>query len=282
MGLPAAEVDRRHRWYGRLLVMCLLVLLCFTLPPRWRVVSFVGYGLLPLLLLLALGQPTGRLSFHGTRWQFRLLGIATLVAGVVWAATPLGMRGTGLPVLVLWALFIAWSLVRLLRLLGQETRVSRRVLMGATAGYLLLGLTAGLLFAALETVQPDSFRDLRGVAGSMLSPSRHLAPHSLSAVWSLDFVRINYFAFITLTSTGFGDIIPHTAQAQMATIVVAVLGNLYIAVVMGLLISRLTVQESAEEPPAATAAASLADGQQQALLLRLERLVRHLEQRPLP
>jgi voltage-gated potassium channel len=247
MGAPTSEFNRLHRWYARLLAMCLLVLLCFALPSQWRSVSSVGYGLLPMMLVLSLGRTSQAVPWIGPGWLFRLLGLATTASSVVWTLTPLSARTTGVALLVLWALFIAISLLRLLRLLAQERRVGGSVLMGAAAGYLLLGLTAGLLFAALETVQPGSFIDSRGSQGSVLMPRGLLnAPDPLSAVWSLDFVRINYFAFITLTSTGFGDITPHTAQAQMATIVLAILGNFYIAVVMGILISRLTVQDSAE------------------------------------
>jgi len=253
MGLPRGERIRRHQWYGRLLGVCLLVLVCFALPSQWRSLSSFSYGLLPVMLVLGLGRAHHDVAFLGPGWVFRLLGLATTASSVVWAITPLAMRITGVPLLVLWALFISMSLVRLLRMLARETQVGGNVLMGAAAGYLLLGLTAGLLFAALETVQPGSFTYARGGAGSVLLPRGNLnMPDPLSAVWSLDFVRLNYFAFITLTSTGFGDITPHTPQAQMGTIVVAILGNFYIAVVMGILISRLTVQESAEAGPPET------------------------------
>ncbi len=277
--ISRSELERRHRWYVRLLGMCVLVLLCFTLPERWRVVSTVGYGLLPLMLIAGLGRHYPGVSFPVSNRLFRVLGVATTLSGVLWAVTPLGLRSTGVPLLVLWALFIGWSLLRLPRVLGQETQVSGRVLMGATAGYLLLGLTAGLLFAALETVEPNSFLDARGAAGSVLSPSGEMGPERWTAVWALDFVRLNYFAFITLTSTGYGDIVPHTPQSQMATIVVAILGNFYVAVVMGILISRLTVQESAEDaPPAAQAS----EDHQSRLLQRLEHLVERLEHREKP
>lgn len=289
MAPPASELHHRHRWYVRLLGMCLLVLVCFTLPEKWRVVSNVGYGLLPLILVAGLGRNSSRFSFRTPNRVYRALGVATTASGVLWAVTPIGLRSTGVPLLVLWAVFIGWSLLRLLKMLGQETRVSGRVLMGATAGYLLLGLTAGLLFAALETVQPNSFLDSRGAAGSVLTPPGELSPERWAAVWSLDFVRINYFAFITLTSTGYGDIVPSTAQSQMATIVVAILGNFYVAVVMGILISRLTVQESAEDLPPVLGVKDTGDKkgapdepQQRALISRLEQLVERLERRDRP
>ena len=239
MQISGSELERRHRWYGRLLGMCLVVLLCFTLPQQWRLVSTVGYGLLPLMLAAGLSRPFGRVTFRGPGWLFRLLGMASTGAGVLWALTPVGLRSTGVLLLLLWGIFIGWSLLRLLRMLAQETRVGPQVLMGAAAGYLLLGLTAGLLFAALETVQPNSFHDARETVGSLLLPRGQEAPDRWAAVWTLDFVRLNYFAFITLTSTGFGDIVPTTTLAEMATIVLAILGTFYMAVVMGILILSL-------------------------------------------
>ncbi len=70
-------------------------------------------------------------------------------------------------------------------------------------------------------------------------------------MWALNFVRLNYYAFVTLTTTGFGDISPRTPQAQMLSVAIAVSGVFYVAAVMGVLISRLTVQDSREggQPP---------------------------------
>ena len=73
-------------------------------------------------------------------------------------------------------------------------------------------------------------------------------------VWQFNFVRLNYFAFVSLTTVGFGDITPLTAQAQMASVALSVIGTFYLALVMGLLISRATVQvEQDAETPATRA-----------------------------
>jgi hypothetical protein len=66
-------------------------------------------------------------------------------------------------------------------------------------------------------------------------------------VWSLDFTRIHYFAFVSLTTVGYGDIIPDTPPAQMASVALSISGPLYLAIVMGLLISRYTLQSEQEE-----------------------------------
>jgi hypothetical protein len=58
----------------------------------------------------------------------------------------------------------------------------------------------------------------------------------------LDLSRIYYFAFVSLTTVGYGDIVPTTPTAQMASVALSIAGPLYLAVVMGLLISRYTIQ----------------------------------------
>ncbi|MCP9801094.1 hypothetical protein [Synechococcus sp. RedBA-s] len=62
---------------------------------------------------------------------------------------------------MLTTLFVGWSVLRLAGFLAEEQQVNGRVLMGAASGYLLLGLTAGLLFTGLETIQPGSFSSLQ-------------------------------------------------------------------------------------------------------------------------
>jgi len=61
-------------------------------------------------------------------------------------------------------------------------------------------------------------------------------------VWAVDFVELNYLAFVTLTTTGYGDIHPVTPQTQMLCVLVAITGTTYLALVMGLLISRYTAR----------------------------------------
>ena len=237
--LPAdlSGVMRRHRCYTQLLAVCLAVMVTFVLPKGLNWTAMVGYNLMPLVIIRGLGQPFGRVPFGRVPQRlFRLLGIGAFLSSLVWTLTPVLMRGTGVLMLVLWAAFIGWSSLRLVRGLAQEPEVSEQVLMGALAGYLLVGLTAGLLFSALETVVPGSFTS-GGGSGTAIS----LAPGAegvLSSVWQINFMRLNYFAFVCLTTVGFGDIVPVTQQAQMFSVAVSLLGTTYIALVMGVLISR--------------------------------------------
>ena len=234
---------RRHNGYVSLLITCLGVLICLMLPRGLRQLAVVGYLALPLVLISALGMPIEEGRWPTLRMHlFRLLGFVTWVSSLIWYLTPLSQQGTGVPLLVLWSLLVIWSCERLIRNLALERQINRQVLFGALAGYLLLGLGAGLLFSALETVSPGSFVATRSSKGPLLR-TLGTVPNRSNPVWAVDFVELNYFAFVTLTTTGYGDIHPVTAQTQMVCVLVAIAGTVYLAMVMGLLISRYTARD---------------------------------------
>lgn len=238
-----ATGPRRHH-YRLLLGGCVALLVIFTLPDPWGRLASPGYLVLGAIMLRALGGRGAlggrtRPSRHGSlhRRLYQGTGLATLAVGGLWLFTPLELRGTGVPVVLLWSLFSLWSAQRLIRQLGEERHVDQAVLSGALAGYLMLGLTGGFLSAAVETVAPGSFTGVDLIPGG---------PDGLEPVWRLDFVQLNYFAFVSLTTTGYGDILPVTPTAQMVSIALAVAGNSYLAIVLGLLIGRFSQGDSTD------------------------------------
>lgn len=230
---------RRHRGYLQLLGVCLLQIGLFTLPNPWNRLAAIGYLVLGLLMVRVLGHPDADPAKGGfSRRLFRGVGLAALGVSVLWYLTPLELRRTGLPVMALWGLFSLWSSIRLMRCLALERIINGAVLRGALAGYLMLGLAGGLLCAALETIAPGSFE------GVTLSPAAILVARP---VWHLNFIRLHYYAFVTLTTTGYGDVTAQTPQSQMLSVGLAVGGTFYLVAVLGLLISRYSVQQQSQE-----------------------------------
>jgi voltage-gated potassium channel len=241
------SVRRRQHGYVSLLLTCLGVMACLMLPRGLRQLAAVGYLALPLVLLRTLGLRIDEGTWPTLRMHvYRFLALVTWVTSLVWYLTPVSHRSTGVPLLLLWSLLVLWSCERLVRTLALERRINREVLFGALAGYLLLGLAAGLLFSALETVAPGSFASTRAMDAPVLRWQGANA-NPASPVWAVDFVELNYFAFVTLTTTGYGDIHPVTPQTQMLCVMVAITGTLYLAMVMGVLISRYTARDVEDE-----------------------------------
>ena len=96
--------------------------------------------------------------------------------------------------------------------------VSLDVLYAAVTVYLLLGNTFAALYGAMEVVQPDSF---------IISK----APETAVA-WA----QFMYFSFATLTTLGFGDIVPLTTWAESLVVFEAVVGVLYLTIMMSRLV----------------------------------------------
>ena len=75
---------------------------------------------------------------------YQALGIAALLAQLLWQITPGALGGKREFLLFHLESVAGWSVIRLIERLSQEKKVTSGLLMGAAAGYLLLGLTAGL------------------------------------------------------------------------------------------------------------------------------------------
>ena len=238
--------QRRHRFYSSLLLITVTVMVSYAVPVISSRLSFLGHMLLTLILSVELGGVVSweHRSRHLLDRLYRWLGVACLGTQLIWKLSPEYFRFSGLPLLVLYSLFMGWSLKRLVGCLSREQRVGSRVVAGALAGYLLLGISGGLLLSVLATINPPGFVDNQQAA-SLSLPAVSDSQQSREE-GRTDFININYFAFVSLTTVGYGDIVPVMPSTKMASVGLSVAGPFYIAVVMGVLISRLSQME---EPP---------------------------------
>ena len=194
---------RRDDTQLKLLLLCTVIATVGFAFPRLVWATYIGYSLIALLLTQVMVG-----SSNAPNWSdalYRGLGLMAVVTMWLWLLTPLELIYSGMP------LALSWS-----------------VLVGATAGYLHIGLAAGLVMSALGTIQPGSFQPLEmaNVGDSSVLASARL------------FSAINYYAFVCLTTVGFGDICPMLPLSRMVSVATSVAGPLYLAAVMGVLIGR--------------------------------------------
>lgn len=239
-------------FHPHLLLVCLAVIFSWGLPGSLVQLGSFGNLYLTFLLGLRLGPLSVRLSRRHARFHpfsidthYLLVAIAAVLCQLLWLLSPITLRVSGVPLLCLYTVFIAWSILRLLRVLSVQRRIDGRTLCGAAAGYLLLGISGGLLLTVLDTVMPGGFHDV--LSGEILVMPQSTIFNADKIAWDQNFGRLNYFAFVCLTTLGFGDITPVIPATRLACLSLSVLGPLYIAVVLGVLISRLSAAASA--PP---------------------------------
>ncbi len=111
----------------------------------------------------------------------------------------------------------------------RKGRVSVQKVVGAVCVYLLLGVAWALAFAWMHRVDPGALAFPEGDPG-------------LEGGWTL--ATYQYFSFVTLTTLGYGDILPRSDDARTLAMVEAVVGQLYVAVLLARLVS-LEVTHSA-------------------------------------
>jgi hypothetical protein len=119
-------------------------------------------------------------------------------------------------------LFFFFLVVALVREISTTPTVSSTVLMDAITAYLLLGFAFSLLVTAIYQLIPGSYNFI----GS-------------ENVKDYDPIRQNiYYAFVTFTTTGYGDILPVAPVAKSLAILISISGQLYIAIIMALLVGK--------------------------------------------
>jgi hypothetical protein len=225
-GRGGAWSRRRQRaeefWSSDWSLRTLLILLVgniFTLP----LVGFDLWGRLVARAIFSLIIISGVVAT--VRSRLVVLVAAVFTAGILWVGWKNVEEGT--PRLhvandVAALIFIALFVVLLLRQVFRDGPITMRRVEGAVAIYLLLGLMWGLAYELVELLSPASF---------------NIGQISFATA----FTELSYFSFTTLTTVGFGDILPVNPVARALAVLEALVGQLFPVV----LIARLVAMELA-------------------------------------
>jgi len=148
---------------------------------------------------------------------------ATLVAGGVLASHVAGLHwGDASALAWSWAagaVFYVGTVFCLLRYIFGKEGITADKLYGAAAAYLMLGYMWAYLYAIVQHIYPGSF----SYAGS---------PDA-----TLTIPDLVYFSFTTLTTAGFGDIVPRSPPARALANLEQICGLLFVAVLIARLVS---------------------------------------------
>ncbi len=102
--------------------------------------------------------------------------------------------------------------------------------MGSLCIYLLLGILWAVYYALLAMVDPEAFH-YAVPAGPDLPASHFL-----------------YYSFVTLTTMGYGDVVPISPMVRTAAYLEAVIGQVYLTVLVASLVGRHVSGWSDPEP----------------------------------
>jgi hypothetical protein len=207
----------RHDRYSLLLLISLIFFLMLSAFVKEHHV--VGEGLLLVSMYIALVAGTLELAQkRNWRWPGALFAGTSMLVMLVHFLNPARMI-----MVANWfclAAFLGFVCVALFSYLGLAGSVTSGRLYGLVSLYLLLGVFYYAIFNLIETLQPHSFLE------TGLQASTGVSRHSLL-----------YLSLITLTTLGYGDIVPVTPLARMVAAFEAMTGVLYIAITVARLVS---------------------------------------------
>lgn len=213
---------QRYR-HAQLLVM--LVALLLLNPFLHRIVGFV---VIDLVLLFTMASAVIACA---DRRSHAIAGVAMalLVLATSWYRDFTGIQGIDAAYSVLGLVFFVYVTVMVLGDVFRTRRaVSLDTICGGLAGYLLLGLAWAFAYALEESLNPGSFSGMRD-AGYASGYQRYLG-----------------YSFVTLTTLGYGNVVPTNAQSEALASAEAIVGQIYLTVLVARLVALNLIFEQAK------------------------------------
>ena len=134
-----------------------------------------------------------------------------------------------IPELSVWGHFfgvfyIGFVISLLIKFIFDEIEVTKEVIFAAVVVYLLLAMMWSNTYLILEYFNPGSF--------------------SIPESPTQDPFKFLYFSFVTITTLGYGDVAPLTHKASSLVILEAVVGQIYLVVIVAWLVGMYVSQRS--------------------------------------
>ena len=116
---------------------------------------------------------------------------------------------------IIYSIFLGLSISLIFREISSTAEVTVDILRGGICIYLMLGFIWSLFYGIAASIDPQAFNQ---------------------TLMDKGYSQIIYFSFTTLTTLGFGDIIPVHKISQVLTTTEAIVGQLYPTIFIALLV----------------------------------------------
>ena len=230
------QVLKRMWWEERYTVLlvsvfCYIILSALLPHKTWGTV-FLDLVFLALVfsVVFEVARVRALLSVLG------ILGVLAILGHII----SLLWQGTLASKIILSATFIPFIAAAIYRIskhvLIRPKVVTRNTIWGAIIIYLLIGVLFSNIYILIEILTPGSFL-ISSSAGKLVISS------------AKDVSRVfGYFSFVTLTTLGYGDILPVKDLSRTMAWIEAFIGQVYLAVIIARLVGMSRYKQHEEEP----------------------------------
>ena len=146
----------------------------------------------------------------------RILGILTLMSDWLFYFRP-DIKWTFILSVIITCLFFGSIIIGSIKSLIKSDKISINLISAAITVYIMIGFLGAMICRAMQIINPSSF---------------------FLADMKADMATFLYFSFITITTVGYGDLLPKSVPAQFLAMYIAIIGQLYLAVVMSIIIGK--------------------------------------------
>ncbi|MEM6359414.1 MAG: ion channel [Bacteroidota bacterium] len=176
----------------------------------------------PVLLMLNIGAGILLISSNKRlTWFFIILFAASAVVfgSVMLTRTHQDTFFLRLPIYFIFYTVVTFNIIRQV---WWANFVNQNVVMGLISGYISLGLLGFFLFMSIELAHPGAFQ------GNLLDSDQ----------LEIRTDAMMYYAYITLLTIGYGEIVPVVPVAQKAAILVGLIGQFYMVIITAVVIEK--------------------------------------------
>ncbi|MGD9591287.1 MAG: ion channel [Candidatus Berkiella sp.] len=207
-----------HKYFFLLISLVAIILAC----PLYIYNNYFNWCMHSILAILLI-----YICFHISQ-KFWILFLITIL-GLTSSAGALFVifNANETAFLLRYTLMLIFYFCVIIILLGNITQpkmVTKDILLGSLCVYILIGMLFGSIYLHIEYYYPHSF-DLSNIN---INSNQDII------------VNFAYFSFTTLSTVGFGDIVPLSIMAKSIVIIEEISGIFYLAI----LVSRLAVASS--------------------------------------
>jgi Ion channel len=225
MSSRIVPVLARWRFLALTLLICAWLLLMPVIGGAWRVELLLEACMLLTLLVTVWANP----GLRGLRNVLVVLWLVSVTGTLLSIATtehPAWRWSRTLELLTLVPL-MGMLAVGMLAFVLRERTLTLDSIFATIAAYLLVAGLFAQIYMCLLTWNPASFSLPVEVASRPV--------HLLQA-------DMTYFSLVTLATVGYGDILPATSTARMLSMIQAVTGQFYVAVVVAIFVGMYSRQ----------------------------------------
>jgi len=203
----------------------LLILVSFTIfgigifPESWHSGLYnVFYTLIYFVAILALDKNHKQLFI-----------LSTIMMLVEWSSSAFDLEVVNNASSFLNFVFFGYVGVVLIKQVASAQQVNARVILESVNGYLLMGLIFSILIAVIVKFDPGAinFPEYSDPTGDQ----------------TVKFSDCLYYSFISITTMGYGDLVPTEAYTKSLATLIGVSGQLYVAIIIALLVGKFSSQK---------------------------------------